>query len=483
MERKKLRHDLHKQMLTIAVAFVVLLVVVISFVICSGKRLKVYFPNSNQLSKQDITVSFSNDSIVKPTSIKTNDRYIEVQFQALKKGSTKTTVSMKNESSTFELSNQWFGILHDSHTGNFSGWDVASTCAAIFALFCAIICFFEYFKLRKKSVFSYVVIKELGLAIFFGILGLVGVVLMSIYFVDPTYFTLLTIINGFINIMVYFVLATTPVMILFAILLCISNIALIRKEGFRKVNVLGIILSVFIAIGFLFGFVLDLKLTGSVSYAVRQTIINTYFGIYAYFECLMFAVFVMFFDLTRNKVSYNKDYIIILGCAIKEDGTLYPLIQGRVDKAIEFAKAQKEKTGISPKFIPSGGQGSDECISEGRAMANYLLSCGIPEDQILPEEQSTNTMENMRFSKAIAEQEKEDPILAFSTTNYHVFRSGILANKQGMNMEGLGSKTKWYFWPNALIREFIGMIVDDKIGTIIWLLFITLFSIILGFLV
>ncbi len=25
----------------------------------------------------------------------------------------------------------------------------------------------------------------------------------------------------------------------------------------------------------------------------------------------------------------------------------------------------------------------------------------------------------------------------------------------------MGARTKWYFWPNALIREFIGLIVDD----------------------
>ena len=55
----------------------------------------------------------------------------------------------------------------------------------------------------------------------------------------------------------------------------------------------------------------------------------------------------------------------------------------------------------------------------------------------------------------------EDPVIAFSTTNYHVFRAGILAADLGMNVDGMGAKTKWYFWPNALIREFVGMLVRE----------------------
>ena len=52
--------------------------------------------------------------------------------------------------------------------------------------------------------------------------------------------------------------------------------------------------------------------------------------------------------------------------------------------------------------------------------------------------------------------------IIFSTTNYHVFRSGVIANNQGINCEGIGSKTKWYFYTNALIREFIANLVQEK---------------------
>ena len=37
-----------------------------------------------------------------------------------------------------------------------------------------------------------------------------------------------------------------------------------------------------------------------------------------------------------------------------------------------------------------------------------------------------------------------------------------------MKAAGIGQKTKWYFWPNAQIREFIGLLVSEyKINLII----------------
>ena len=78
-------------------------------------------------------------------------------------------------------------------------------------------------------------------------------------------------------------------------------------------------------------------------------------------------------------------------------------------------------------FVPSGGQGSDEIISEGEAMKRYLLEQGIPEEQIMPETKSTNTLENMKFSKELIGD--NDAKVAFSTTNYHVFRSGLFSNQ------------------------------------------------------
>ena len=153
--------------------------------------------------------------------------------------------------------------------------------------------------------------------------------------------------------------------------------------------------------------------------------------------------------------------MIILGCRVRPDGTLYPLIQGRVDRAMAFADAQYAATGKRPILVPSGGKGTDEMLSEADAMANYIRQKGVPEEGILVENRSTTTKENMRFSKELIEKRNEGDHIAFATSSYHVCRGGILAEEMGWNIDGMGSRTKWYFWPNAFLREFIGLLAES----------------------
>ena len=147
---------------------------------------------------------------------------------------------------------------------------------------------------------------------------------------------------------------------------------------------------------------------------------------------------------------------------ITKDGGLTKLLQSRTDRAIEFAQMQKEATGKELTFVPSGGKGDDEIIAEAEAIRNYLVSKGIPEEQILVENRSQNTRENLRFSYALIQERTENAKIAFSTTNYHVFRAGCLAQDAGIPMEGIGARTKTYFWINAFIREFIATLHNEK---------------------
>ncbi len=50
----------------------------------------------------------------------------------------------------------------------------------------------------------------------------------------------------------------------------------------------------------------------------------------------------------------------------------------------------------------SGGQGKDEDLSEAEAMKDYAVKRGYDPDLILLEDKSTNTYQNMVYSKAVA---------------------------------------------------------------------------------
>ena len=136
---------------------------------------------------------------------------------------------------------------------------------------------------------------------------------------------------------------------------------------------------------------------------------------------------------------------------------------GRLERALKFYEKHKTETGKEATFITSGGQGSNEVISESLSMKNYLLEHGVPEERIIMEDKSTDTFENMKFSKEKIGKITPDTKIAFSTTNYHVFRSGLFARRVKMRAVGMGARTKWYFWPNAAVREFVGLLTQHKL--------------------
>ena len=257
---------------------------------------------------------------------------------------------------------------------------------------------------------------------------------------------------------------TSPFILIFSVLLCVSNVSLIRHEGKRLVNMLGILLAVVLVGGEVFLFLFDFYTSGSeMQVFVHDLVVSIFAAIYLYFECMLVGSIIANVIAARHEPDPDKDFVIILGCGIRKDGTPTPLLCGRIDRAIAFAKRQKEETGKDLFFITSGGQGTDEVISESACMKRYMVEQGIPADRIFEEDRSTNTFENMKFSKEIIQENNSDGKVAFSTTNYHVFRSGLHARRVKMRAVGMGAKTKWYFFPNAWVREFVGILTDHRL--------------------
>ena len=178
---------------------------------------------------------------------------------------------------------------------------------------------------------------------------------------------------------------------------------------------------------------------------IRDLFVNLFAAIYLYFECMLIGTIIAGAIAAKGEPNLDRDFLIILGCGIRQDGTPTPILQGRIDRALAFARKQKEMNGKEVTFVTSGGQGPDEIVSECESMKLYLIDKGIPEERILEENQSTNTFENMSYSKKMINSVNPNAKIAFSTTNYHVFRSGLFARRVKMRAVGVGSKTRWYY--------------------------------------
>ena len=272
--------------------------------------------------------------------------------------------------------------------------------------------------------------------------------------------------NAVIHFPRQFSLGALLVIILLSLLVGISNIELIRREGFCLNNALSLVIAGFYVGGTILIFLISAALDkyvftpeSSRQVLMLRTVIDLFMLLMlCYLECILAGSAYLGWKAVRQKPAYDKDFIIILGCSIDKRGGLLPLLKGRVNRAIRFAWEQEIACGKPAKYVPSGGQGPNEVMSEGSAMELYLLTRGAESDEVFPEKKSTNTWENLCFSKKIIDELKPGAKVAFATTNYHILRSGILARKAGLDAEGIAGDTKWYFWPNGFVREFFGIL-------------------------
>ena len=84
-------------------------------------------------------------------------------------------------------------------------------------------------------------------------------------------------------------------------------------------------------------------------------------------------------------------------------------------------------------------------MSEAEAMEGYLLENGVSKDRIIKEDKSRNTSENFKFSKEKIQEHSnkdlKDVSVKIITTDFHAFRSSMLAKRNGYeNIEVYSSK-------------------------------------------
>ena len=199
-----------------------------------------------------------------------------------------------------------------------------------------------------------------------------------------------------------FVILSMPILMTFCAGLFISNIGLIRRERKSFSNILGMILSVMIFLGEVFLILCETGVFGPPrTHMLHDLGINLFAAIFLYFECMLMGTIVADGIAALIEPPFDRDYLIVLGCGIRADGTPTPLLRGRLNRAIEFYYRQLNETGRELIFVVAGGKGPDESIPESECMRNYLLEHGIRPGQILTEDRSTDTAENMRFSREV----------------------------------------------------------------------------------
>lgn len=163
-----------------------------------------------------------------------------------------------------------------------------------------------------------------------------------------------------------------------------------------------------------------------------------------------------------DHIQGQPQIMVILGCQVKSWGPSI-LLRDRLDTALDYWQEHPDIT-----IVVSGGQGSDEHISEAQAMYDYLVEHGVDAAQILMEDQSHNTVQNLTCTMALLEQEGYDPDdgVVVVSNGFHLTRVRMLWSRVFGTDDSLStlaapsshvpSRYKMYIRePLALVKSFL----------------------------
>ena len=152
--------------------------------------------------------------------------------------------------------------------------------------------------------------------------------------------------------------------------------------------------------------------------------------------------------LTTEKASELQDVecILVLGCAVRPDGTPSPMLAERLQKGVELYA-----NGAAPKLLLSGDNGQVE-YNEVAAMGNYALEKGVPSQDIFLDYAGFSTYESVYRAKEIFQAEK----ILIVTQKYHLHRALYIAKAMGLDAWGVSCDTQVYAGQiNRDIREIL----------------------------
>ena len=142
------------------------------------------------------------------------------------------------------------------------------------------------------------------------------------------------------------------------------------------------------------------------------------------------------------------DAILLLGVQLDENDQPTDELKARVGEA-----ARQHTAGAAPVVVACGGTLPGHAVSEAEVMARLLQEAGVPKSDIRLENQSQDTIGNMRFARAVLGGGR--PHVLVVTSDYHVRRAVMTAYRAGFRARGCGAAlTHDEHWKTLRGKEF-----------------------------
>ena len=142
--------------------------------------------------------------------------------------------------------------------------------------------------------------------------------------------------------------------------------------------------------------------------------------------------------------SSSADMAIVLGNRVDADGSLSPVLRGRVDRALALYRQ-----GRVTRIMVSGGMGLQAGrYPEGLAMKQYLVARGVPADRIVEDNHGENTYLTAKDFLPVADSLQVHSVIVVSSF-YHITRTKYILRKLGVrNVHSDASQA--FFWNDVV---------------------------------
>lgn len=148
----------------------------------------------------------------------------------------------------------------------------------------------------------------------------------------------------------------------------------------------------------------------------------------------------------------DPDVIVVLGCKVNGNKPSR-MLRHRLDTAVESLTEYPDAI-----CIVSGGQGSNESVSEASAMKNYMVEKGIDESRIIMEDKSTSTYENIKFTMKILDDLDKPYDMTLVTDGFHQYRASLIAKDLGVGkITAFSAHTEARYVVTYWVREWLGI--------------------------
>lgn len=183
------------------------------------------------------------------------------------------------------------------------------------------------------------------------------------------------------------------------------------------------------------------------------------------FAAVLFCSIINFYVVLSTKgliisqdeaAKINPDCILVLGAAVRSDGSPSPMLKDRITTGIELYEKN-----VSDKVLMSGDH-TTIYYDEVNIMKNYAVDEGVPSENIFMDHAGISTYDSVYRAKDIFEVKK----VVIVTQKYHLYRALYIAKKLGVEAYGVSADERTYIGQEIRDAREIAARVKDFVKVI-----------------